>query len=780
MQKLLLRALFVPFGLAYAQFGDWTHGQINTSICTWSQPRAALVRDKIYIDGGSIWWTSGLENGTFGPIANKGNFQGIILSYDLSTPFNRDTNVTGILLDGSLSKARGGKGNANGDAPVYYDGALLANDAEFFLYGGAVFQANDLYDPPPAYDTLRYQAYPYGPDKPLWKPGFESRRLPDGTTRYIAYGGAASSPSENKAWYFSGLTTPSRGPFFWNVAASPDEKASVPSNTLITLDMESQLSEKWTNSTLPDHIKARANPEVVWVPIGEQGILVVLGGVTYPEWAGDVHLSPNETLSEKESPEFMSTIDIYDIASNTWHQQPTKDGPGTRTRGCAVVAAAADRSSFNIYYYGGFDGIHLSDEFYDDVWVLSLPSFTWTKISDGKPSHARAGHKCFLPYPDQMMVVGGYTPLAGTTLKCLEGGPIALLNITSGEWMDHYDPTAYGPYGVHEKVQTTIGGNSAGHATVKSPVPSGWATPALRSTFATSYDFSKMKNHWPYEPQAKNKTDSPANPSPSGKGSEAVASWIAPVLGVVLGLVLLSGGLLAFCIWRRRVAARPGSDASSSNEAMSERLFYWVKGSPQRRPTVTSTQSCCAASDVECSPTQESIPATDDGSVSAASPVCHEMENTQIAELDDTSPPVELHGTGVTATDVAWRRAGFTPLITSFGSTRSVRSVTVESPVAPCSVSGGSSDGTPSTPRHPWRWVRRLSVISSVSFGTYQESNADSHNVIISPIGASSSPTVSSENNADDDSASGVSRLRLATKKTILDSSQMKPKLVTN
>ena len=57
------------------------------------------------------------------------------------------------------------------------------------------------------------------------------------------------------------------------------------------------------------------------------------------------------------------------------------------------MATASDRSSFNIFYYGGFDGINVKDSFSDDVWVLSLPSFTWIKISEGKSIHGRAGHK---------------------------------------------------------------------------------------------------------------------------------------------------------------------------------------------------------------------------------------------------------------------------------------------------------------------------------------------------------------------------------------------------
>lgn len=559
--------------------------------------------------------------------------------------------MTGILLDGSMSKARGGQGNSNGAAPNYNDGAMLANDAEFFLYGGAVFQNNDLYDPPPAYETLEYQAYQYGPDKPLWKPGFNDRRLPDGMTRYIAYGGSASAPSENKAWYFSGLTAPGRDAMYSNTGSKPDMTASVPSDTLITLDMASQVTEKWTNATLPATVKGRANPEVVWVPVGSQGILVVLGGVVYPEWTSPGHVSQNETasvsrtsphykrskyanrvLQEEESPEFMSTIDVYDVANNTWYKQPAMGSPGTRTRGCAVVAPAADRSSFNIYYYGGFDGIHPADDFYDDVWVLSLPSFTWTQISNGTASHARAGHKCFLPYPDQMMVVGGYTAMTGNGLACLVDGPIVLFNITSGQWMDGYSPERYGLYGVHEKVQAVIGGTATGKATVTAPVPSGWATPALGDVFATPYDFGKMKAYWPYNSSVPtNTTDTPAASSkPRG-----VPRWVAPVLGVVMGLVLMTGSILLMCIWRRRLAARASSDASSSTDVMSERLYYFVKGHPQHKPSI-GVVSSCEDSDIDRTISRNTVSPL--AETSSSTPVTiHEMDDNQITELPGRS-----------------------------------------------------------------------------------------------------------------------------------------------
>lgn len=223
---------------------------------------------------------------------------GIILNYNLSVPFDAKTNVTGLLLQDTLTKARGGQGNSND--PDYYDGALLANDAGFFLYGGAILRNDEIYDAPDDDEVLAYQAYQYGPNKPAWRQGFINADLQDGVTPYIAYGGGVNAPSENKAWYFSGLTSPTRGVIYTNSLNATNKPVNI-SNTLIELDMSEQLDEKWTNKTLPEDIKGRANPEVVWVPVGKEGILVVLGGVTYPEWAGRSHKSADPEASVSAS-----------------------------------------------------------------------------------------------------------------------------------------------------------------------------------------------------------------------------------------------------------------------------------------------------------------------------------------------------------------------------------------------------------------------------------------------------------------------------------------------
>jgi hypothetical protein len=114
-------------------------------------------------------------------------------------------------------------------------------------------------------------------------------------TRYVAYGGAANAPSENMAWYFSGLRSPTAGPIY--TKGNRLSSAVDVSNYLITVDLAEQGEEKFTNDTLPPDIHGRANPELVWVPVGSRGILVALGGVVYPDFITNNGSSTNATAS---------------------------------------------------------------------------------------------------------------------------------------------------------------------------------------------------------------------------------------------------------------------------------------------------------------------------------------------------------------------------------------------------------------------------------------------------------------------------------------------------
>ncbi|TGJ86882.1 hypothetical protein E0Z10_g1893 [Xylaria hypoxylon] len=574
------------------QQSGWIENQVNATMCAWKGLRTSQLKDTAYMDGGFLFWTPGFADGGYGVPEQDGNPLGIIYTLNFSMPFNSSTNISSIF--NTISKAPNG-GAANNLAPNYYDGAMLANDSEFFLYGG-LLRNTIVYSPPDGDEVLSYQASDSGLVKPGFRPGFLNDKLPDGVTRYITYGGAANAPSENKAWYFGGYRSPSGGPVYQPSLNNSLNPLNV-SNTLITLDI-SQASPKWSNTTLPNGIPSRANPSVVWVPVGEQGILVVLGGVSYPYYSTSAQVSLNEPQSRKDSPGYMANVDIYDIASGKWYQQTTIGAPPQLAMGCAVVATAQDSSSYNIYYYGGFDGLNEDQDFNDDVWVLSLPSFMWMKISSGDPEHARAGHQCLTPYPDQMVTIGGFRSSKGGGLNCLDGGILQVFNLTEGKWLTSYDPNSWNMYGVPEMIHLMIGGDYAGGATVTTPSPTGWADVGLGSVFATTYPASKIATSYPYSSQGPgNGTRGSWNNNSKGGGTP---SWVAPVLGVVLGLVFLTAIAVAIMLYRRRsLLLKKNGGSENPPYDRHHRIRKWLNGTNEKAQTVTTEDPPSRYDDME-------------------------------------------------------------------------------------------------------------------------------------------------------------------------------------
>lgn len=217
---------------------------------------------------------------------------------NFSTPFNTSQNLSAIFT--TLSKASGG-GAANNIGPQYYDGAMLANDYEWFTYGGQL-ALTDAFKAPAADSVASYQVYPSGPPKAFNK-GFILNTLDSGITRYITDGAAVSVPSENLGFYFGGLRSASWGPIYYlpgpqNQSVNADQL----SLTLIELDMTVQGKEKWKNSTFPTSVPGRADAELVWVPVSEKGILVAIGGVLFP-----AHANVNQTNNASSTAISVST-----------------------------------------------------------------------------------------------------------------------------------------------------------------------------------------------------------------------------------------------------------------------------------------------------------------------------------------------------------------------------------------------------------------------------------------------------------------------------------------
>lgn len=200
---------------------------------------------------------------------------------NFSTPFNTTANFNQTPVFTTISKAIGG-GNANNIGPNYIDGAMFANDDEWYTYGG-MYQTTSAYSPQADNIVATYQNYQYGPPRDQFRAGYALQTLPAGITRYLTNGAAVSIPSENLGYYMGGLKAPSSGLITYQPGAKNDSmRASVNSNTLIGIDFSVQGQETWTNATLPTSVPGRANAELVWVPVGTRGVLVAIGGVITP------------------------------------------------------------------------------------------------------------------------------------------------------------------------------------------------------------------------------------------------------------------------------------------------------------------------------------------------------------------------------------------------------------------------------------------------------------------------------------------------------------------
>ena len=279
----------------------------------------------------------------------------------------------------------------------------------------------------------------------------------------------------------------------------------------------------------------------------------------------------------------MNTIDVYDIATSTWYKQTTSGKtPNYRVNPCTVVAAAQDGSSYNIYMYAGQNLEPAGNQTQlDDMWILSIPSFSWIEVDQGTSKAsmppARAGHLC-QAWDAQMIVLGGYN----TDLGCDTPG-IYVFNMSSLSWSNQFTAVtgknalqqynsqdkgstgnplsqqinqrgfgvnagiegSYG-YAVPEAVQSVIGGKATGGATLTAPVQTATqgplATGKPQTYTMTGPDGATITNVINGNPQG----DS------SGDGGPNIGAIVA---GVIAGVFFVIAAYFAFCAWiyRRQV-----------------------------------------------------------------------------------------------------------------------------------------------------------------------------------------------------------------------------------
>lgn len=138
----------------------------------------------------------------------------------------------------------------------------------------------------------------------------------------------------------------------------------------------------WRNMQIRNHthtMTPQSRGFLQYVPLGSKGVLLAFGGRNFQPAVN----KPTNTLKS------MGEISVFDIDTKTWHKQIAVPGsssntlPPGRSSGCSVVMSAPDGTSHNIYMYSGSSVYYDGGKRYNDLWVLSLPSFTWTNIFTG-------------------------------------------------------------------------------------------------------------------------------------------------------------------------------------------------------------------------------------------------------------------------------------------------------------------------------------------------------------------------------------------------------------
>ncbi|KAK7754885.1 hypothetical protein SLS62_003199 [Diatrype stigma] len=462
----------------------------------------------------------------------------------MSTSWDWKTNISEKAINKTVAL-----GTSN-YVPKVQSGALFQgqpDDPQIYLYGGVTPDVNTSFTDYQAPTTNQYTLWGFNTDSYGWTQYDVMIHVPGRPS----WGAFAEVPEHGLAFYLNGLVT--------NMSSAATETANISASDMggmVVLDLQNHTATNRSTDTVADSPRVRGGMVVI-PQIGKMGVLVSLGGATgigqslHPVSMNQVNIFDIETVITTSSSSESSSD------SSGWYRQTiTGEAPSPRVDFCVVVVAAPDNSSFNIYMYGGKNTTSLflagQDEYFDDIWVLSIPSFTWTKVYQGVLP--RFGHTCHVVGNRQMITVGGIngTTSHGTNASGTESASattdscdwewmgVAILDLTSMAWGSVFDRDKP-RYQVSALISAVVGGGPDGGATRLLP-DDGWTSAAVANLFTGSSSLSA-----PYAP-----------PSPNAAGpDEADDDKDNRNVGAIVGGAVGGGGgflvvLAALGLWWNR------------------------------------------------------------------------------------------------------------------------------------------------------------------------------------------------------------------------------------
>ncbi|KAG9578243.1 kelch repeat protein, partial [Aureobasidium melanogenum] len=381
-----------------------TRADSPTDVCTRWSHQSAVINGTLYVYGGQA---------TTEPGQTQNKWNNDFLSMDLTNSWQ----ISSPSLTG-LPQPSG--------PPNVSNGFLWNSHESVYLYGGEF--SDSPIDAPTTFSLWEYNAISsqwIEHQNPTTSSG-DNAQSGDQPVQRVAEGAGASVPGLGRGFYFGGHEDTHTTEGWSNQVARIYIKSLIEftfpgyqNNQVASLSNNKAAGSDgaWRNVTVDSAgFPERADGLLVYIPgFGDQGILLGLAGGT------------EDTFTQ------MNVIDVYDIATSTWYKQATSGPtPKIRVNPCAAVAAAPDGSSYQVHMFGGQNLIPAGNQTqYDDLWILTVPSFTWIQVDQSSQSvpPGRAGHSCQM-WDGQMIVVGGYV---GDQISCDSPG-IYVLNASSLQW----------------------------------------------------------------------------------------------------------------------------------------------------------------------------------------------------------------------------------------------------------------------------------------------------------------------------------------------------------
>ncbi|KAF3919077.1 hypothetical protein ABW21_db0204013 [Orbilia brochopaga] len=399
----------------------------NRQFCFRYGHQSAVIDNRLYIDGGYLSLSNPDPTGTRDNTSYA--YPGLSF-HELSTTTRNGTELGQPPLITSLS-------SKPSNVPHVSQGALWSDtvNKKLYLYGGQTTYDGE--ESPPA-NIWMYDAF-----SDEWEVMNDTSGK--GYPVRLYRGASAVADNLGLAYYMGGWVDD-------GLERGSERNTSIVAGLLI-YDM---VQNTWRNESIPNN-EARAEGSMVYVPIGESGSLVYFGGVRSPDgtYGSLVGVS-------------MLEIHVYDIASGKWYlQYASGQVPSSRRQICSDVSITRGRDGspvYNIYMYGGASGKYNEtiQSGWDQVYVLSLPSFVWTRFwpTGSANPRPRYGHTCNVFNNAQMLVVGGDFPQGGQCDAPNQAG-VHTLNLGGSEaagtvWTD-FDPSKMN-YTIPAVVQQSVDG----------------------------------------------------------------------------------------------------------------------------------------------------------------------------------------------------------------------------------------------------------------------------------------------------------------------------------